>query len=86
VARRAPTPAGSLGLTVTAPSYPSTVGRRYEDEREQRRLSRPWYRHEHKLARRESNRRVRHVARARLRSDDDDVLPKAPRTEGWMTW
>ncbi|GMU79834.1 MAG: hypothetical protein AMXMBFR46_26230 [Acidimicrobiia bacterium] len=61
------------------------MGRRYEREREQRRLSRPWYRHEHKLARRASNRQARHETRSRLRRGDD-VLPKAPRTEGWMTW
>jgi hypothetical protein len=62
------------------------MGRRFEDEREKRRRSRPWYRHEHKRARRESNRRVRHDTRSRLHHGDVDLLPKAPRTEGWMTW
>ena len=62
------------------------MGRRYENERERRRLSRPWHWHEHKLARRESNRRARHKTRDRLRSGDVDLLPKAPRTQGWMTW
>ena len=43
-------------------------------------------RRESKYARRKSNRRVRHVTRVRIRQGRDDVLPKAPRTEGWMTW
>jgi hypothetical protein len=41
---------------------------------------------EDKERRRQTNRRVRHESRARIRRGDYDILPKAPRTEGWETW
>ncbi len=62
------------------------MGRRYEAEREILRRTRPWFDREHKLARSESNRRVRHQARSLLHRGEYEVLPGAPRTEGWMTW
>ena len=43
-------------------------------------------RREAKWARRQTNRRVRHLTRASLRKGQDASLPKAPRTEGWITW
>lgn len=62
------------------------MGRRHEREREEKRRTRPWWDREHKLARRESNRRVRHQTRSRLGGGEQDQFPRAPRTEGWMTW
>ncbi|MDP9340623.1 MAG: hypothetical protein M3Q23_00650 [Actinomycetota bacterium] len=47
---------------------------------------RDFWRREAKWARRESNRRARHATRAGLRKGEGDDLPRAPRTEGWMTW
>jgi len=62
------------------------MGRRYEDERNCARRTRPWFWHEDKARRRETNRRVRHETRARIHRGDYDALPDAPRTEGWETW
>jgi len=63
------------------------MGRRYEDEREKRRLSRPWYRHEHKLAQppcaaRDSSpapkRRRRRAAEGAADGGLDDVVTPRP--------
>ena len=63
------------------------MGRRFEAEREKRRLSRPWFWHEDKGVRRKTNRDARHEAKVQLRrAGADAVLPTAPRTEGWETW
>jgi hypothetical protein len=62
------------------------MGRRYKDERNRARKSRPWFWHEDKAVRRQTNRRVRHQTRAQMHRGDCDTLPKPPRTEGWLTW
>jgi len=62
------------------------MGWRFGDEHTSRRKTRPWFWHEHKLARRESNRHVRHIARTRVDAGEYDLLPKPPRSEGWLTW
>jgi hypothetical protein len=61
------------------------MGRRYDEERlgdDQR----PFFDRERAWARRRTNRRVRHRTRAALHAGEYDILPRAPRTEGWETW
>jgi hypothetical protein len=78
--------AANRAKPLSAQRYAEVMGRRFEDERERARKSGPWYWHEDKTRRRQTNRRVRHETRARIRRGDHDALPKPPRTEGWLTW
>jgi len=62
------------------------VAHRYYRRRDARRWERPFWEHERKAVRRASNRQARHQARMLIHSGEYDVLPKPPRTEGWLTW